>query len=201
MISTLPRWRPSRRGVFAATVAAVIGVLVLVLYLAALLENLERESIDQRFSLRGSQPPGSDIVIVGIDQKPMEELGVRPPLPRPDYAQVLDQVGAGSPRLIVVDVEFGGGPKAIPPGTMNCWPRSPATDRWCWPLAKGSEGSDDGAGRRARRAGSRTSPATAVEAGPRWSCCAECSTRRSTSKHQFPFAAPRCSAISRWTKK
>ena len=116
MMSTLPRWRPSRREVFAATVAAIIGVLVLVLYLAALLENLERESVDQRFSLRGSQPPGSEIVIVGIDQKTMEELGVRPPLPRPDYAQVLDQVGAGSPRLIVVDVEFRGRTEGDPAG-------------------------------------------------------------------------------------
>lgn len=105
---TLPRWRPSRRDVLAVTVAAVIGIFVLVCYALGLLENLERQSIDQRFSWRGAQPPGSEIVIVGIDQTTVEEFGIRPPLPRPYYAQVLDQVRAGSPRAIVVDVEFQG---------------------------------------------------------------------------------------------
>jgi len=89
-------------------VAAVVGALVLVCYALGLLENLERQSIDQRFSWRGAQPPGSDIVIVGIDQTTAEELGIRPPLPRPYYAQVLDRVRAGAPRAIVVDVEFQG---------------------------------------------------------------------------------------------
>jgi CHASE2 domain-containing sensor protein len=113
---TLPRWRPSRREVFAATVAAVIGVLVLICYALGLLENLERQSIDQRFSWRGAQPPGSEIVIVGIDQTTSDELGMRPPLPRPYYAQVLDHVRAGSPRLIVVDVEFQGKSACDPAG-------------------------------------------------------------------------------------
>ena len=105
---TLPRWRPSRRDVLAVTVAGVIGVFVLACYALGLLENLERQSIDQRFSWRGVQPPGSEIVIVGMDQTTKDELGMQPPLPRPYYAQVLDHVRAGSPRLIVVDVEFQG---------------------------------------------------------------------------------------------
>src|SRR5262245_15369301 len=116
MTLTLPRWRPSRRDVLVAIVAAVIGVFVLVCYALALLENLERQSIDQRFSWRGAQPPGSEIVIVGIDQTTSDELGMRPPLPRPYYAQVLDHVRAGSPRLIVVDVEFQGRSACDPAG-------------------------------------------------------------------------------------
>ena len=43
---------------------------------------------------RGGEANRNQIVIVGIDQ---------PPLPRPDYAQVLDHVRAGSPRAIIVD--------------------------------------------------------------------------------------------------
>lgn len=81
---------------------------MLLCYALGLLENLERQSIDQRFSWRGARPPGSDIVIVGIDQTTMQEFGIRPPLPRHFYARVLDQVRAGSPRAIVVDVEFQG---------------------------------------------------------------------------------------------
>jgi CHASE2 domain-containing sensor protein len=94
--------------VLAATVVAVIGALVLVCYALGLLENLERQSVDERFSRRGPQPPGTEIVIVEIDQTTMEELRIRPPLPRPYYAQVLDRVRAGSPRLIVVDAHFQG---------------------------------------------------------------------------------------------
>jgi CHASE2 domain-containing sensor protein len=105
---TLPRWRPARRDVLAATIVAVIGVFMLVCYALGLLNNLERQSIDERFWFRRSQPPGSQIVIVGIDQTTMQELGIRPPLPRPYYAQVLDHVRAGSPRVIVADVEFQG---------------------------------------------------------------------------------------------
>jgi CHASE2 domain-containing sensor protein len=108
MTLTLPRWRPSRRDALAATVAVVIGFLVLVCYALGLLNNLERQSVDERFSWRGVQSAGNEIVIVGIDQTTIDELGVRPPLPRAYYAQVLDQVRAGSPGVVVVDVEFQG---------------------------------------------------------------------------------------------
>lgn len=101
-----PRFRPSRREVLAGAVAGLIAVLVLILYAAGLLDNVERQNVDQRFSWRGARSPGSQIVIVGIDQKTFETLGTRPPLPRADYAKVLDRVRAGSPRMIGVDALF-----------------------------------------------------------------------------------------------
>jgi CHASE2 domain-containing sensor protein len=94
--------------VLVATVAAVVGVVVLVCYASGLLKTLERQSVDERFSWRGPRSAGSEIVIIGIDQTTFEEFGTRPPLPRSYYAQVLDQVRAGSPHLIVVDAEFRG---------------------------------------------------------------------------------------------
>jgi CHASE2 domain-containing sensor protein len=92
----------------AAAVAALAGVLALICYAAGLLDNLERQSVDQRFSWRGTQSPGSQIVIVAIDQRTLGNLGVQPPLPRADYAQVLDRVRAQSPRVIAVDARFFG---------------------------------------------------------------------------------------------
>lgn len=103
----LPRFRPSRRDVLAGAVAVLTAALVLVLYAAGLLENLERQSVDERFSWRGNRSPGSEVVIVGIDQQTFETLGTRPPLPRSDYVKVLDHVRAGSPRMIGIDVQFG----------------------------------------------------------------------------------------------
>ena len=104
----LSRLRLSRRGMLVAAVAAPSAVLVLICYAAGLLDNVERQSVDQRFSWRGTQSPGSQIVIVAIDQTTLQKMGVRPPLPRADYAQVLDRVRSGSPRVIAVDAQFIG---------------------------------------------------------------------------------------------
>lgn len=104
----LPRSRLTRRDMLASAAAVPVAVLVLVLYAAGVLNNLERQSVDERFSWRGAQSPGSEIVIVGIDQSTLQTLGIRPPLPRADYAQVLDRVRAASPRMIGIDQQFIG---------------------------------------------------------------------------------------------
>jgi CHASE2 domain-containing sensor protein len=104
----LPRPRFTRRDILVAAVAALVAVFVLVLYAAGVLNNEEAQSVDQRFSVRGQQSPGSEIVIVGIDQKTLQALGTRPPLPRSDYARVLDHVRAASPRMIGINTQFIG---------------------------------------------------------------------------------------------
>jgi len=83
-------------------------MFVLILYASGVLNNLERQSVDERFSWRGGQPPGDQIVIVAIDQTTLQTLGIRPPLPRSDYAKVLDRVRAASPRMIGIDTQFIG---------------------------------------------------------------------------------------------
>jgi CHASE2 domain-containing sensor protein len=98
----------ARKRAQIVAVMALVSVFVLVLYGAGVLNNLERRSVDERFSWRGAQSPGSDIVIVGIDQTTLQALGIRPPLPRSDYAQVLDHVRAASPRTIGIDTQFIG---------------------------------------------------------------------------------------------
>jgi CHASE2 domain-containing sensor protein len=104
----LPRSLLSGRDMLAAAVAALVAVFVLVLFAAGFLNNVERQSVDERFSLRGRQSPGSEIVIVGIDQTTLQTLGIRPPLPRSAYGQVLDRVHAASPRMIGIDTQFIG---------------------------------------------------------------------------------------------
>ena len=104
----LPRPRLVGREILAAAVAVGVAGLVLILYAAGLLDSFERQTVDERFSVRGAQSPGSDIVIVGIDQTTRQALGTKPPLPRAAYAQVLDRMHAGSPRLIGIDTQFLG---------------------------------------------------------------------------------------------
>jgi CHASE2 domain-containing sensor protein len=98
----------ARKRAQIVAVVALVSVLVLVLYGAGVFNNLERRSVDVRFSWRGSQSPGDQIAIVGIDQSTLQMLDIRPPLPRADYAQVLDRVHAASPRVIGIDVQFIG---------------------------------------------------------------------------------------------
>jgi CHASE2 domain-containing sensor protein len=105
---TLRRLRLTRRDILAAAVAALVAGFVLILYAAGLLNNFDRQSVDERFSWRGSRSPGNHIVIVGIDQTTLQTLGIRPPLPRADYAQVLDRLHAASPRMIGIDTQFIG---------------------------------------------------------------------------------------------
>src|SRR5947209_9840580 len=102
----LPRF--TLRDTLVAGVAAVVAVLVLVLYGVSALASLERASIDTRFSVRGAQSPGADIVIVAIDQKTLTALNVQPPIPRADYAHVLDRIHAAAPRLVAIDTQFIG---------------------------------------------------------------------------------------------
>jgi CHASE2 domain-containing sensor protein len=102
----LPRF--TLRDSLIAGVAGVVASLVVALYCMSALGNLERASIDTRFSVRGAQSPGTDIVIVAIDQTTLTALDVQPPIPRADYAHVLDRIHAASPRLIAIDTQFIG---------------------------------------------------------------------------------------------
>jgi CHASE2 domain-containing sensor protein len=116
-MTTVGRWRRPRftlRDALVAGIAGVVAALVLVLYCVSALGNLERASIDTRFSIRGAQSPGTDIVIVAIDQKTLTALNVQPPIPRADYAQVLDRIHAAAPRLIAIDQQFVGRSRSHP---------------------------------------------------------------------------------------
>jgi serine/threonine-protein kinase len=82
--------------------AAAAGVAI---HAAGLLNWLERDSVDARFSLRGAQRPPSDVVVVGIDN---DSLGVLPrfPFPRTLDAKVLENLHAAGARLVVYDISF-----------------------------------------------------------------------------------------------
>jgi CHASE2 domain-containing sensor protein len=110
-VTTVGRRRVPRftlRDALVAGIAGVVAALVLVLYFVSALGDLERASIDTRFSVRGAKSPGTDIVVIAIDQKTLTALNVQPPIPRADYAQVLDRIHAAALRLIAIDTQFVG---------------------------------------------------------------------------------------------
>jgi adenylate cyclase len=70
-------------------------------------ENLERQSIDMRFSFRGSQGPPKDVAEVLIDATTFSDLpNVQWPYPRTLHAKVIDRICAGRPAAIAMDIQF-----------------------------------------------------------------------------------------------
>jgi CHASE2 domain-containing sensor protein len=73
-------------------------------WLAGALDTVEHASVDARFSLRGPQP-AADVVVVGIDEASISELGVWP-FRRSRHAQAVDRLRRAGARAIVYDVQF-----------------------------------------------------------------------------------------------
>ena len=68
------------------------------------LDGLESEAVDARYALRGAEAP-RDIVVVGIDDDSIDELG-RWPFSRRWHARAVDRLHKAKARLIVYDVQF-----------------------------------------------------------------------------------------------
>jgi adenylate cyclase len=85
-----------------ALFATAIGV---VLYATDVLKSPEGQTIDARFSIRGTQRPPKNFVIVAIDQKSLQDLNTFP-FPRAYYAQLINNIAAEHPRAIIFDIEL-----------------------------------------------------------------------------------------------
>src|SRR5665213_2333473 len=96
----------SRRRVLGLLVVGLLATAAgLAIHAGGLLNWLERDSVDARFSLRGEQHPPSGVVVVGIDN---DSLGVLPrfPFSRRLDARVLENLHAAGARLVVYDISF-----------------------------------------------------------------------------------------------
>ena len=69
------------------------------------LQNIEQRSVDMRFAARGQRAHDERIVIVGIDEKTLQNVGAFP-LPRSSYAMLVDRLSAGGAGVIGFDATF-----------------------------------------------------------------------------------------------
>ncbi len=69
------------------------------------LQNIEQRSLDMRFAARGTRPHDERIVIVGIDEKTLQNVGAFP-LPRTSYAVLVNRLSAGGAGVIAFDATF-----------------------------------------------------------------------------------------------
>ncbi len=70
------------------------------------LDNLERQTIDLRFTLRGDEAAPLDVVIVKVDDVTFDELNEQWPFPRDKHGRLLDQIAKGKPSAIAFDIQF-----------------------------------------------------------------------------------------------
>lgn len=87
-------------------IIAVISAFLAFIFAWAF-DNLELQSYDTRFAIRGAMEVEQDnIVIVGIDDQTFSTLNIKWPFPRALYARAILNLAEAGARLIVVDIEF-----------------------------------------------------------------------------------------------
>ena len=96
---------PVRTVLFLA-VGLGVTALGLVAYGTDVLRNVELDSVDARFSVRGTDKPPSDLIVVQIDDVTFNDLHERWPFPRTVHARAIDHINADGPKAIAYDVQF-----------------------------------------------------------------------------------------------
>jgi adenylate cyclase len=87
-------------------VAALSVGLGVVAYATDLFRTLDLNTVDTRFSIRGTQERPDDIVVVGIDDKTFNALDQQWPFPRHLHAEVIDRLSEAGAKVIGYDVQF-----------------------------------------------------------------------------------------------
>jgi adenylate cyclase len=86
----------------------VIGAaaFAIVAHATHLMRELELQTVDARFSVRGTQSRPDDIATVEVDDRTFSELGVQWPFPRSLHARLIDRLREDGAKVIAVDIQF-----------------------------------------------------------------------------------------------
>lgn len=81
--------------------------LVFLIWGLGVLDSFERDSIDTRFSVRGTQKPPAQIVLVKIDDVTTTTLERYVwPYPRRLHARLIQRIAVDGPKAIAIDIQF-----------------------------------------------------------------------------------------------
>jgi adenylate cyclase len=103
---TSPRRLRRRRELALLVVVIAAAAFAIVAHATHLMRTLELQTVDARFSVRGTEPRPGDIAIVEVDDRTFSELGVQWPFPRSLHARVIDRLGEAGAKVIAVDIQF-----------------------------------------------------------------------------------------------
>lgn len=86
-------------------VAITAGLACLSWFAPNVVVRLDNTALDFQFRLRGERVPGQNVVLVLVDEKSLKEIG-RWPWPRNKQATLVDQIAAGGPAVIGLDIIY-----------------------------------------------------------------------------------------------
>jgi adenylate cyclase len=98
------RWR-LRVALFLAVGLGITGIW-LVAYGTNVFRELDLDTVDWRFSIRGEQDPPPELAVVKIDDVTFDELNLRWPFPRSRHGRVISRLKRDGARAIAYDVQF-----------------------------------------------------------------------------------------------
>jgi adenylate cyclase len=70
------------------------------------LTSMEHRWMDAKFRVRGQQPAGNEVVIVGLDEKTLDKVGSARTLRREVMADLVARLAAGGPKAIGFDILY-----------------------------------------------------------------------------------------------
>ena len=84
----------------------LLTALALLAYFTDAFRDLDLDTVDTRFEIRGNRAPPRDLVVVEIDDDTFQDLDRRWPFPRRLHARAVKDIAADHPRVIAIDVQF-----------------------------------------------------------------------------------------------
>jgi serine/threonine protein kinase len=99
---------PRKRSLIAlfVGVGVIAAALALISEATHLLNTIELNTVDTRFSVRGSDGPPRNVVLVAIDTPTFQHLQLQWPFKRSLHGQLIDRLKADGASVIVYDVQF-----------------------------------------------------------------------------------------------
>jgi adenylate cyclase len=98
-------FRRLRLVIFLSVAISLTG-LVVAAYAGEVFDGAELDTVDQRFTIRGSSDVPRDIVVVGIDDVTFGDLQQRWPFPRRLHARAIDRLREAGAKTIAYDIQF-----------------------------------------------------------------------------------------------
>jgi adenylate cyclase len=101
-----PRTTRRRREIAILLVVVAAAAITVAAYATHLMRSLELQTVDSRFSVRGTQEQPEDVAVVAIDDRTFSELGIQWPFPRSLHARVVDRLREAGAEVIAIDIQF-----------------------------------------------------------------------------------------------
>lgn len=89
----------------ALKIGTLLGLVLCLFFLAGFFERIELVALDARYRIRGQPVPSQDIVIIGITQRCLNQLG-KFPWPRTYHADLINFLKTAGAKVVAVDIFF-----------------------------------------------------------------------------------------------